>query len=88
MDDRKALGMSNRINKGGLQIAAELHDFVVNEAIPGTGLDAEAFWSAFGEIIADLAPKNRALLQKREDLQAKIDAWHQDCKGQPEDAAA
>ena len=80
--------MSNRIDKGGMRIAAELHDFVVNEAIPGTGLEADAFWNAFGEIIADLAPKNRALLQKREDLQAKIDAWHQSRKGQPDDAAA
>jgi len=80
--------MSERVTKGGLQVAKVLHDLVANDIAPGTGVDPDTFWAAFEAIVTDLGPKNRALLQKREDLQAQIDAWHRERKGQPHDAAA
>ena len=80
--------MTERVQVGGLQVAKVLYDFVNNEAIPGTGVDADAFWAGASSVIHDLAPKNRALLAKRDDLQAQIDAWHQARAGQAHDAAA
>ncbi|WP_434457011.1 malate synthase G [Stutzerimonas urumqiensis] len=80
--------MTERVQVGGLQVAKVLHDFVTQQAIPGTGLDADAFWAGAARLIHDLAPKNRALLAKRDELQAKIDGWHQARAGQPHDAAA
>ncbi|MCL7462418.1 malate synthase G [Pseudomonas sp. NW5] len=80
--------MTERVQVGGLQVAKALYDFVSNEAIPGTGVSAEAFWSGADAVIHDLAPKNRALLAKRDDLQAKIDAWHQARAGQAHDAVS
>jgi malate synthase len=76
-----------RTNAGGLSIATVLHDFVVQEALPGSGLQAEAFWNGFGALIADFAPRNARLLATRDALQAKIDSWHQARKGQPHDGA-
>ncbi|MDH0893601.1 MULTISPECIES: malate synthase G [Pseudomonas] len=80
--------MTERVQVGGLQVAKALYDFINNEAIPGTGVAAEQFWAGAEAVINDLAPKNRALLAKRDELQAKIDAWHQARKGQAHDAAA
>src|SRR5690606_6616902 len=80
--------MTERVQVGGLQVAKALYDFVNNEAIPGTGIAADQFWAGAAAVIADLAPKNHALLAKRDQLQAQIDAWHQARKGQPHDAAA
>lgn len=74
--------MTDRIQVGGLQVAKELFDFVNEKAIPGTGIDQDKFWSEFSTIANELAPKNRALLAKRDDLQAKIDAYHTERKGQ------
>ncbi len=68
--------MSERITHGDLEIAKELHDLVANEIAPGSGVEPAAFWTAFANVVAELTPKNRALLAKRDDLQAKIDAWH------------
>src|SRR5690606_7960194 len=79
--------MSDRVNAHGLQIAAELHRFVAEEALPGTGVEADAFWAGFAAIASELAPKNRALLAKRDELQAKIDDWHR-ANGAPSDMAA
>ncbi len=75
--------MTERIKKGGLDIATVLYNLVANEIAPGTGVEPDAFWSKFEQILADLAPKNKALLQKRDAIQAKIDAWHQARAGQP-----
>ncbi|MBT6910970.1 MAG: malate synthase G, partial [Rhodospirillaceae bacterium] len=79
--------MTDRIQRNGLQVAAVLDDLVANQILPGTGVEVEAFWQSFAAIINDLAPKNKALLAKREDLQAKIDAWHLDRQGQRIDGA-
>ncbi len=68
--------MVERIEINGLKIAKQLHDFVANEAIPGTGIDAAQFWSGFAQIIEDLAPKNRALMQKRDAFQQKLDVFY------------
>ncbi|WP_068824646.1 malate synthase G [Pseudomonas sp. BMS12] len=80
--------MTERVQVGGLQVAKALYDFINNEAIPGTGIAADKFWAGAEAVINDLAPKNRALLAKRDDFQAQIDAWHQARKGQAHDAAA
>lgn len=73
--------MSDRITVNGLQVATVLHDFINNEALPGTGVDADAFWAGAASVIADLVPRNRELLAVRDDLQTKLDAWHRDHKG-------
>jgi len=80
--------MTQRITIAGLQVAQVLADLVANEIIPGTGIEADVFWKGFATVVNDLMPKNRALLKKRDDLQARIDTWHRDHKGQPHDAAA
>ena len=72
--------MTVRIKKGKLAIAKELYDFIENEALPGTGLESETYWKNFEQVVVDLSPKNKALLAKRDDLQAKIDEWHRNNK--------
>ena len=74
-----------RVERNGLQVAAELAAFIEDDALPGTGIDADRFWSGFAGIVADLTPKNRAALARREELQAAIDQWHRDRAGQPHD---
>jgi len=80
--------MAGRVTKSGLQVDGQLARFIEDRALPGTGISADAFWSGFAAILADLAPKNRALLAKRQALQDSIDAWHRARKGQPHDHAA
>jgi malate synthase len=72
--------MTERIQTGGLRVARVLYDFVNDEALPGTGLEAAFFWPALESVIDDLAPRNRALLARRDELQAKIDAWYREHK--------
>ena len=74
--------MTAYVQKGGIQVAQELYDFINDKAIPGTGVDADKFWADFDTIANELAPKNNALLAKRDDLQAKIDAYHSERRGQ------
>ncbi len=67
--------------KNGLKINTKLLDFVNNEIIPGTDIKSEEFWTSFGKIVHELAPVNKRLIQKREDIQKKIDEWHIKNKG-------
>jgi len=80
--------MSNRVEKSGLQVAQQLAQFIETQALVGTGVAADDFWQGFADILHDLGPKNRALLEKREDLQQRIDTWHAANPGQPADMAA
>ncbi len=68
--------MTQRTTIHGLQVATELFDFVNQKVLPGTGIDQAAFWKGFDQIVADLAPKNAALLAERDRLQAELDKWH------------
>lgn len=79
--------MTERVHVGGLQIGKPLYE-LIHTALPGTGVDADAFWSGLEAILNDLAPKNRQLLEKRRSLQERIDAWHRERAGQPHDAVA
>ncbi|WP_284222752.1 malate synthase G [Brevundimonas denitrificans] len=74
--------------RAGLQIAGELAAFIESEALPGTGLEADAFWTGVSEVFARFAPENRRLLAVRDDLQARIDAWHRARRGAAHDGAA
>ncbi|MEX3015688.1 malate synthase G [Gymnodinialimonas hymeniacidonis] len=80
--------MVERVERSGLQVAAELSNFLETRALPGTGVDAADFWQAFSALLHDLAPQNGALLQKREDLQRQIDEWHVARREQPHDPDA
>ncbi len=76
------------IDKAGLRVAAPLAWFLENQALPGTGVDPSAFWSGMADIYARFAPENRALLARRDTLQAKIDAWYGALAGRPVDPDA
>ena len=69
------------VEAGGLRIARALHDFVNAEAIPGTGIEPRAFWQGFGMLVRELAPRNNALLDRRDALQQQIDDWHRSHPG-------
>ncbi|MEU4650308.1 malate synthase G [Nocardia fluminea] len=73
--------MTERIQVGGLQVARILHEFIESEAIPGTGIDSAAFWSGAEAVVDGLAPRNRALLAERADIEEKIDQWHRANRG-------
>ncbi len=72
------------VRHGSLSVAAELDAFVRDEAAPGTGVTPDAFWAGVEGLLADHAPKNRALLARRDDLQAQLDDWHRAHPGQPD----
>ncbi|WP_172331719.1 malate synthase G [Mangrovicoccus sp. HB161399] len=78
----------DRVVKSGLQVDPELASFIETEALPGVGVTAHVFWDALARLVNELGPKNKALLEKRESIQAQIDEWHKARKGQPHDAAA
>ena len=73
--------MTKRVEVGGLRVAQCLHDLVEQTIAPGTGIDPVDFWQAFASIVSDLGPKNRELLDERDALQARIDAWYRDRDG-------
>src|SRR5438552_1037965 len=73
---------------GRLKIATVLHDFAVQEALPGTGIEPARLWAGLESLLTDLAPKNAALLGVRDEIQAKIDAWHVARRGQQLDQGA
>jgi malate synthase len=79
--------MGERVQTGGLSVASSLYRFVVEEALPGTGIDPEAFWAGADAIIHDLTPRNRELLARREDLQARINEFHREHPGRPDSEA-
>ena len=79
--------MTDRVNAGGLQVDKELYDFINDEALPGTGITPETFWSGFDGLVHDLAPRNRELLDTRDELQRRIDAWYRENRDQPIDLA-
>ena len=68
--------MTARVQHGKLAIAQELFDFIEQKALPNSGITSADYWAAFEQIVTDLTPKNKALLAKRDDIQAQIDAWH------------
>ena len=79
--------MSDQVQKSGLQVDAALAAFVEREVLAPLGKDAAQFWAGFAALLDRFVPQNRALLAKRDDLQAQIDAWHLARPGQPIDAA-
>ncbi|WP_067659587.1 malate synthase G [Nocardia harenae] len=80
--------MTERVQVGGLQVAGVLHAFIENEALPGTGVDSAAFWAGAERVITEFAPRNRALLAERDEIQGKLDAWHSEHPGANYDRAA
>ncbi len=76
------------VQADGLRIAPSLHQFVAEQALPGTGIESDAFWRGFAAIVRDLAPRNKELLARRDALQTQIDAWHHDHAGATPDSAA
>ncbi|WP_374409791.1 malate synthase G [Hydrogenophaga sp.] len=68
--------MTQRTQVHGLQVSTDLYEFINGKVLPGTGVSAETFWKGFDSIVADLAPKNAALLAERDRLQAELDKWH------------
>ncbi|HEY3538133.1 MAG TPA: malate synthase G [Trinickia sp.] len=80
--------MDNPIDHHGLRVAQALSRFIEDEAMPGTDLDAAAFWQGFSALVHELAPKNRALVAERERLQTALDEWHRAHPGPVRDLAA
>jgi malate synthase len=80
--------MDARVTVAGLSIAQPLYALVQDEIAPGTGMSSDRVWQGFAEMLRELTPRNRALLARRDELQARIDAWHLARKGQPHDAPA
>ncbi|WP_137046165.1 malate synthase G [Pseudolabrys sp. FHR47] len=79
--------MTDRTTVAGLRVATALYEFIAREALPGTALTPDAFWSDFATLLKELASRNHALLKRRDELQAKIDAWHGERRGRPLDQA-
>ncbi|MCF3974848.1 malate synthase G [Paracoccus salsus] len=78
----------NHCPRAGLRVAHDLARFIEQEALPGTGIDPDRFWSGFAQMVGNFGPRNRDLLSKREDLQRQIDDWHRARLDQAHDAKA
>ena len=79
--------MTNRVQVGDISVAPELYAFINDEVLPGTDVDQDKFWSAMDSIVHTFGPRNRELLSIREQLQQRIDTWHQERRGQAHDQA-
>ncbi|MEO0749374.1 MAG: malate synthase G [Pseudomonadota bacterium] len=77
--------MGQRIDKNGLQVDERLVRFLDDHALPGSGVSTQQFWSGFAQLIQTMSPKNKALLDRRDQLQSQIDDWHTRCQNQPHD---
>lgn len=80
--------MTARTSVHRLQVATELHRFIEDKVLPGTGVDSATFWKGFDAIVHDLAPRNLALLAERDRLQAELDQWHRAHPGPIQDMKA
>ena len=78
----KSKNQDSSLNPVSLNISKHLKDFLENEVLDGLDISKEHFWSSFEEIVNEFSPRNKALLQKREDIQTQIDNWHLESKGQ------
>ncbi|MGE0282823.1 MAG: malate synthase G [Rhizobiaceae bacterium] len=89
MNDRAEIGHSSlHVPRGSLLVAPELASFLEQEALPGTGIDAQTFWDGLSTLVNEFGPRNAALLRRRDELQAQIDAWHLAHRNQPHDRNA
>ena len=80
--------MTETLKYGNLTVAKELDDFLRSEVIEGIGVDADQFWASLETILDDFGPRNKELLEKREEIQNKIDQWHLSQKGEAHDQEA
>jgi malate synthase len=80
--------MMSQTQSPRISVAPVFKRFIEEEALPGTGLAPEAFWTALAALLAQFAPENKALLARRDAIQAQIDLWHQERRGKPHDASA
>ncbi len=80
--------MVERVEKAGLQVDTILCDFVEGKVLPDLGIEAADFWGGLASLVSDLGPRNKELLQKRDDIQAKLDTWHRENRGNPSDFQA
>jgi len=83
-----AVSRGVRVQVGNLEVEQRLFDVVAAEIAPGTGLEPEKFWSELEKLVADLAPKNRMLLARRDELQLMIDNYHREHRGEDHDSPA
>ncbi len=80
--------MTERTDRHGLQVASALAAFIEDRALPGTEVDPERFWRGFSDLVHEMGPQNRALLEERAEIQRLIDQWHRDHRGTAHDAGA
>ena len=76
------------VEVGRLRVARPLYELVRTEIAPGTGLDPEAVWTAFGTIVDELGPRNRELLEVRAEHERRLHDWHRERIGKPVEAGA
>ena len=77
--------MTNYVTRAGIETDPKLAAFIENEVLGPLGRDVDAFWQGFAKLLAEFTPRNAELLEKREDLQARIDTWHGERAGKPVD---
>ena len=80
--------MEKYVVKNDLKVSEQLVEFIESKALPGSGVEADTFWSGLSDVVHQMGPRNPALLEKRETIQAQIDAWHVQHRNENHDAAA